>query len=101
MAVILSLEQAKAALAEVIAAFEEPAAVERIRVAVAVPEEARAMALLPIVQQIQAVVLAKYGFEGPAGVFQGIMALKMHDSDAEVKAGIEKITSGFMQLVKS
>lgn len=67
----------------------------------AVPEEQRAMAVLPIVQQIQAVVLAKHGFEGPQGVFQGIMAIRMHAADPEVAEGIQKITQGFMEYVKN
>jgi hypothetical protein len=68
--------------------------------AAAVPEEQRAMAVLPLVQQIQAVVLARYGFEGPMGVFQGIMAIRMHAADPEIAVGIAKITTGFMEVQK-
>mmetsp|Transcript_7865 Transcript_7865/g.21443 ORF Transcript_7865/g.21443 Transcript_7865/m.21443 type:complete len:110 (+) Transcript_7865:35-364(+) len=97
----LTLEQAKAALREAIAAFELPENFDKITAAAAAaPEEQRAMAVLPVVQQIQSSVLTKYGFEGPAGVFQGIMAIKMHESDPEVKEGIQKVTTGFMQHVQ-
>jgi hypothetical protein len=89
------------ALREAIAAFELPANGDRIRAAAAAaPEEQRAMAVLPVVQQIQSSVLSKYGFEGPAGVFTGIMAIKMHGADPEIAAGVEKVTTGFMQLVQ-
>ncbi|KAG8457937.1 hypothetical protein KFE25_012003 [Diacronema lutheri] len=98
----LTLEQAKQALAEAIESFNTPDNISRIRAAAAaVPEEQRAMAVLPIVQQIQAAVLAKYGFAGPTAVFAGIMALKAHEADPEVKEGLEKVMHGFMEHVKN
>lgn len=100
--IVLTVEQAKQALSEALAAFETPANIEAIRAAAAAaPAEQRAMAVLPIVQQIQSSVLAKYGFVGPAGVFQGIMALKAHEADPEVKAGLDKVMNGFMAHVQN
>lgn len=73
--IVLTVEQAKAALADAIAAFDTAENIQAIRAAAAaVAVEQRAMAVLPIVQQIQAGVLAKYGFVGPSGVFQACAA---------------------------
>lgn len=89
-----------AALRDAISAFEQPENVQRIKDAAAqVQPEQRAMAILPIVQQIQATVLARHGFEGPTGVFQGIMAIKAHESDPEVKQGVQAVTTGYMKHV--
>mmetsp|Transcript_9571 Transcript_9571/g.17968 ORF Transcript_9571/g.17968 Transcript_9571/m.17968 type:complete len:110 (+) Transcript_9571:38-367(+) len=78
----LTFEQAKVALDEVIAAFEEPDAKAKMEAALvqtaALEPMQKMMALMPVVQEVQAAVLVKYGFTAPGAVMNGVMQIQQH-----------------------
>ncbi|GMH62977.1 hypothetical protein TrVE_jg1192 [Triparma verrucosa] len=94
----LDLEKAKAALAEAIAAFEIPEHKERMETAIASCDPTNPMAkmqtLIPIVQEIQGTVMAKYGFEGPGAVMAATMQINMFaPQDPEIANGVRMLAA--------
>lgn len=94
----LTHEQAKEALDEAIAAFEIPANREKMEQAIAscVGMEApqKMMILLPIVQDIQAEAMQRYGFSGPGAVMAGTMQIQMHAmQDPEMQEKVKFLMS--------
>ena len=95
----LDLPQAKAALADALAAFNEPtnkAKLQKIIEGVnAMPEEQRMMAkmmqLLPVVTEIQASTLSKYGFPPGALMMAAMQIQAMAPQDPEMAAGCAEL----------
>mmetsp|Transcript_8467 Transcript_8467/g.16976 ORF Transcript_8467/g.16976 Transcript_8467/m.16976 type:complete len:110 (-) Transcript_8467:118-447(-) len=94
----LTLDEAKAALSEAIAAFEIPENKERMESAIAGCDPTNPMAkmqvLIPIVQEIQASVMAKYKFEGPGAVMAATMQINMFaPQDPEIANGVRMLAA--------
>ncbi|GMH68197.1 hypothetical protein TrRE_jg10193 [Triparma retinervis] len=94
----LSLEQAKEALKEAMAAFEIPENKARMEEALASvadqPPMAKMPVLIPVVQEIQAAAMAKHGFEGPGAVMAATMQINMYaPQDPEIANGVRFLAS--------
>jgi|EP00161_Ancyromonas_sigmoides_P000141 hypothetical protein len=105
MAKTLTLDEARAALRDVTAAFDEPENARRMTEARAAAgnDLAQMMALvLPAALEIQAGVIEKYGFERTQqSVMQFSMAVKPHEADPEVAAMVAQLKARFMpQMTK-
>eukprot|EP00762_Andalucia_godoyi_P003444 ANDGO_04375.mRNA.1 hypothetical protein GUITHDRAFT_151036 len=96
----LTLDEARAALRDVIAAFDEPANAEKMNEAKAAAgsDVAKMMAsVLPLAMQIQQGVITKYGFAATQpGVMQFIFAIQAHQGDAEVKTMSDDLKGRYM-----
>lgn len=96
----LTLDQAKAALNEVIAAFDEPANAERMdkaRAEAAGDLQKMTMLVMPVAMSIQQPVINKYGFEAnQQGAMQFAFAIMAHQADPEVAAKFTQLKSKYM-----
>jgi hypothetical protein len=94
----LFIPQAKEALAKAIAAFAIPENKERMENAIKDCDPANPMAkmqvLIPLVQEIQAVVMKEYGFEGPGAVMAATMQINMFaPQDPEIANGVRMLAA--------
>jgi len=96
----LTLEQAKAAIRDVVAAFYLPENLDKMNQARAAAGDdmMKMMSIvLPVAMQIQQATISKYGFEGnQQGVMQFALAIKTHDADPEVKQLSQALQDQFM-----
>lgn len=87
-----------AALDEAIAEFQVPENLQRMEALIqqcGTDPMQKMMLLVPVVQEIQGKVMAKYGFSGPGAVMNATMQIQMHsvndpDMQAKVKMLMEK-----------
>ena len=100
----LTPEQCKTALAECMAAFEDPANKTRMEAAIAQCVEkckdnpamlgmTKMMTLMPIVNEIQAPTMANYGFAANQTMMAVAQINFAAQSDPEMKAQVAKLTA--------
>jgi hypothetical protein len=105
MAKTLTLEQAKAALAEAMAAFDEPsnaAKMDEAKAAAGGDLQKMMMTVMPLALQIQGPTFAKYGFDAnQTGGMQFIMAVMAHQADPEVAQMTSALKSKYLPTPKA
>eukprot|EP00743_Colponemidia_sp_Colp-15_P003833 GILK01004137.1.p1 GENE.GILK01004137.1~~GILK01004137.1.p1 ORF type:complete len:128 (+),score=29.82 GILK01004137.1:44-385(+) len=96
----LTLEEARAALKEVIAAFDVPENKMKIDAAKAQAGDNFMLILqivLPVAMQIQQMTIEKYGFDATQqGVTAFAVAVRQHNSDAEVATLATELKNRFL-----
>jgi len=101
----LTIDEARAALREVVAAFEKADNKAKMLAArqQAGDDVMKLMqTVVPIAVEIQKGVITKYGFDaGQPGAMQFMNAIRAHEADAEIKVMADKLRAEFMPPKKN